>query len=45
MKMENTTIQVQKTTRDLLASIGSKDETFDEIISRLIFNYKQKVKA
>lgn len=32
---ETTTIVVRKTTRDKLAQIGTKDDTFDEIITRL----------
>jgi len=31
-----TTITVQKETRDFLASLGTKDSTFDEIIQNLI---------
>jgi len=31
-----TTIQVAKTTRDLLLDIGKKRETYDEVILRLI---------
>lgn len=31
-----TTISVSRKTRDLLASFGSKDETYDDIIRRLI---------
>jgi hypothetical protein len=33
---KTTTIQVQETTRDRLAKLGSKDETFDSIINRLL---------
>jgi hypothetical protein len=31
-----TTIQIAKTTRDLLLSIGKKSETYDDVILRLI---------
>ena len=31
-----TTITIQKETRDSLASLGTKDSTFDEIIQNLI---------
>ncbi len=31
-----TTITINKTTRDSLASLGTKDSTFDEIIQNLI---------
>jgi hypothetical protein len=31
-----TTIQVRKSTRDRLASMGRKNETYDEIINKLL---------
>jgi hypothetical protein len=34
--MLRTSIMVKKETRDLLAKIGSKDDTFDSIICNLI---------
>jgi len=34
--MMKTTITIQKETRDSLASLGTKDSTFDEIIQNLI---------
>ena len=34
--VEETTLRVSKKTRDRLAKIGSKDETFDSIIKRLL---------
>ena len=37
-----TTIQVNKSTRDALASIGGKDDSFDDIINRLIDFYKKE---
>lgn len=36
---KKTTIQVNKSTRDALASIGGKDDSFDTIINKLIKNY------
>ena len=36
VKMEATTIQVDKNIRDLLRSFGRKGETYNEIISKLI---------
>lgn len=33
---KRTTIQLSKTTRDRLASLGSKDDSFEDIIKRLI---------
>lgn len=37
--IKKTTIQVLTTTRDLLKSIGRKDETYDELITRLVEFY------
>lgn len=34
--MQETTIRLTKQTRDKLASLGSKDETFDDIVNRLM---------
>jgi len=34
--MNRTSISLQKETRDKLANIGRKDQTFDQIISNLI---------
>ena len=36
-----TNIQVQVTTRDRLAELGSKKDTYDDIINRLIEHYEQ----
>ena len=33
---DKTTILLKKTTRNLLASLGSKDQSFDEIVLNLI---------
>jgi len=33
---DNTTIQIRRTTRNLLATLGTKDQSFDDIISNLI---------
>ena len=38
---EITTVKVTKRTRDRLAELGNKKETYDEIINRLIEFYKQ----
>jgi len=40
--MQRTCIMVKKETRDLLAQMGSKDDTFDSIISSLIKHRKSK---
>mgnify|MGYP001618218310 CR=1 FL=1 len=32
----NTTIQISKETRDKLSKLGSKNETYDDIINRLM---------
>ena len=43
MIMTNTTsIAIQKETRDQLATVGSKDSTFDEIIQELIKSWNEK---
>jgi len=36
-----TTLRVSRQTRDQLAEIGSKDESFDQIIRRLVDFYKK----
>jgi hypothetical protein len=36
---EITTVKVRKATRDRLAKLGNKTETFDDIINRLIHFY------
>jgi predicted CopG family antitoxin len=38
---ELTTIKIRKETREKLAEIGSKKETYDDIIRRLIDSYKR----
>lgn len=38
---EVTTIKVTKSTRDELAKLGSKNETYEDIIRRLIYHYKK----
>jgi hypothetical protein len=40
-KMDLTTIQLSKETRDKLAEMGKKGETYDEIINRLIATSKE----
>ena len=37
--IKKTTIQVLTTTRDLLKSIGKKDETYDDLITRIVYFY------
>ena len=37
---ENTTIQLSKKMRDELKALGTKGETYDDIIKRLIEAYK-----
>lgn len=41
---EITTVKVTKQTRDRLAEIGNKKETYDDIISRLIDFYEKNCK-
>lgn len=41
---DTTTIWVKKTTRDNLAALGNKDDTFDDIIVMLIDSYKKGAK-
>jgi hypothetical protein len=43
-KNTNTTIQILTETRDELKTLGSKGETYDEIIKRLIKAYKEGAK-
>jgi len=43
-KPKSTTIQVLIETRNELQSLGSKGETYDDIIKRLIEVYKEKQK-
>ena len=38
MIMSKTTLTVEKTTRDKLATYGSKGSTFDQIIQKLLEN-------
>ncbi|MDH3825647.1 MAG: hypothetical protein OES14_07635 [Nitrosopumilus sp.] len=35
--MTKTTINVEKTTRDKLAQLGTKNSTFEDIISKLLY--------
>ena len=35
-----TNIQISRTTRDALAELGKKDDTYDDIIRRLIEHFK-----
>ena len=41
---EITTLRVKVSTRDRLADIGNKDDTFDDIINRLVDFYKKETK-
>lgn len=36
-----TTMQISRQTRDELAKLGSKDETFEDIIKRLVEHWKK----
>lgn len=42
---EITSLKVKKATRDRLAKIGAKAETFDDIINRLIDSCEKSPKA
>jgi DNA replicative helicase MCM subunit Mcm2 (Cdc46/Mcm family) len=44
-KEEFTTIQITKTTRDRLKSLGKKGETYDEIINSILPVAKKKRKS
>lgn len=41
---QQTTLKVSKETRNALAAIGSKDDTFDEIIKRLVDEHNREFK-
>ncbi len=45
MREGMTTIQLSKETRDMLAALGQKRETYDEIVTRLIKFYKATISA
>lgn len=38
---DSTTVKIKKETRDQLAELGTKKETYDQIIQRLIECYKR----
>ena len=38
---DKTNVQVRRSTRDKLALLGKKTETYDDIINRLIEHYEQ----
>lgn len=38
-EVKKTTIQVLTTTRDFLKSVGRKDETYDDLITRIVAFY------
>lgn len=40
--METTTIRLKNTTKKLLDKLGSKGESYDEILNKLIILYKEK---
>jgi len=44
VNIEVTTIQIKKETREELKSLGSKGETYDEIIRKLIEHKKEREK-
>jgi len=39
--MTKTTIQLEPATRDKLASLGKKGETYDDIINRVVFKIQK----
>jgi hypothetical protein len=41
----NTTIQLSKKMRDELKALGTKGETYDDIVKRLIDTYKREEKG
>lgn len=43
MTVKITTIKIKPTTRDVLASIGTKGQTYDEIIRMLLQNYDESI--
>lgn len=45
MKRDITTIQLEKTTKNMLVSIGRKNETYDNIVVKLIKNYQENNKG
>ena len=38
---KRTTIELKKTTRDNLASLGKKDQSFDNLVSEIIFHLEK----
>lgn len=42
--MDLTTISIKRETRNLLATIGNKDSTFDSIIQQLIKSWNEKTR-
>lgn len=45
MKRDITTIQLEKTTKNMLVSIGRENETYDDIVVKLIKNYQENNKG
>lgn len=45
MKRDITTIQLEKTTKNMLVSIGRKNETYEDIVVKLIKNYQENNKG
>lgn len=45
MKRDITIIQLEKTTKNMLVSIGRKNETYDDIVVKLIKNYQENNKG
>ena len=45
MKRDIRTIQLEKTTKNMLVSIGRKNETYDDIVVKLIKNYQENNKG
>ncbi len=42
MKQEITTVKLQKSTKNALDELKGKDESYDQVISTLIFSVKKK---
>ena len=44
MLEEDTTIRLKRKTRERLARLGNKDESFDDIVQRLLDFYERNMK-
>ncbi|MEE1227162.1 MAG: hypothetical protein UHM08_08695 [Bacteroidales bacterium] len=43
MTAKITTIKLKSETRDVLASVGSKGQTYDDVIRMLLHNYDESI--